>query len=206
MIIVAIFGLSGSGKTSLANKLRDFFKNDLSVDVISQDSYYYDVSSLSKAEFDLLNFDHPDQINFDLLLQQLTSLKQNQSIQVPCSKVNLSPPQLLIVEGILLMAHAELAKLFDLIIYVDVPLEEALHRRQKRDFLKNQLNYEYANKFYHSKILPMAREFILANQSKAHVSTENEEKNPFNHFLLVVNHIKLKLGLGSVKRVNQVSL
>ena len=81
MLVIGIAGGSGSGKTTVVKAIKDRLKED--VVVIPQDAYYKDCSDLSDEEKRANNFDHPDAIDWDLLCQQLSELKQGKTIQQP---------------------------------------------------------------------------------------------------------------------------
>ena len=110
MVIVAIAGGTGSGKTTLSKKIIDSYKN-IKVNYLSLDSYYKDYSNLSFSERAKINFDHPDSIDFDLFYQQILEYLKGINIKPTYSykrhkdskKGNLRQGDLLIVDGILIL-------------------------------------------------------------------------------------------------------
>ena len=141
-LIIGIAGGSGSGKITLAYRLKERFGED-EVRLISHDSYYKRHDELPFAERCKLNYDHPDAFDNDLLIQHLKELKAGRTIDCPVydyanhnrsSEVqHIEPAPVLIVEGILPLAEPELCSLFDYKIYVDTDADERILRRIVRD-------------------------------------------------------------------------
>ena len=141
-LIIGIAGGPGSGKTTLAYRLKERFGED-EVRLISHDSYYKRHDELPFAERCKLNYDHPDAFDNDLLIQHLKELKAGRAIDCPVydyanhnrsSEVqHIEPAPVLIVEGILPLAEPELCSLFDYKIYVDTDADERILRRIVRD-------------------------------------------------------------------------
>src|SRR5699024_10916301 len=123
MLTIGIAGGTGSGKTTVVNMIVDRLQHD-EVAVISQDSYYRDTSHLTYDERTKINFDHPQSIDFDLLVEHLKELKKGNPIEQPVysfiehnrtgETITTYPKQVMIVEGILLLSNPELRKLFDI--------------------------------------------------------------------------------------------
>ena len=141
-IIIGIAGGTGSGKTTLTERLRDHFGID-EVSVINHDSYYKRHDELPYEERCKLNYDHPDAFDNALLIYHLQELKAGRAIDCPVydyadhnrsSEVqHIEPAPVLIVEGILPLAEPELCSLFDYKIYVDTDADERILRRILRD-------------------------------------------------------------------------
>ncbi|MFW2376050.1 MAG: uridine kinase, partial [Cellulophaga baltica] len=142
MLIIGIAGGTGCGKTTVVNQII----NELpigEVGVISQDSYYNDLSHLTLQDRRKTNFDHPNSIDFELLTQHLKDLREGKSIQQPvysfleCNRtdetVPTHPRKVMIVEGILILTNPEIRKMFDIKIFVHADSDERLIRRLKRD-------------------------------------------------------------------------
>ena len=125
-VFVGIAGGTGSGKTTFAERIHEAFPESI---LISQDSYYKDLSHLTYAERAKMNFDHPNSLDFALLRQQLMDLKEGRAIERPiysfCEHARIQateriePAQIVVVEGILLLAVPEIRELFDIKIFVD---------------------------------------------------------------------------------------
>lgn len=144
-IVIGITGGSGSGKTTVVKKILDFFPGN-EVAVISQDAYYRDNSALSFEERQKINFDHPNSIEFELLVKHIEALKKGQAIEEPTydyvtstrqKKTTIIPPRhIVIVEGILLFTDAEIRKLCNIKVYVDADSDDRLIRIIERDMLE----------------------------------------------------------------------
>ena len=142
MVIISIAGASASGKSVLAKNVMDGFGAD-QVMMMSEDSYYKDQHNLSKDQRNLTNYDHPDAMDHDLMAQHLEALSMGQTIEQPVysfhehlrlsQTVLMKPCKVLIVEGILLFTQERLRSLFNLRIFMDVPLDVCLIRRLERD-------------------------------------------------------------------------
>ena len=142
MVIIGIAGASASGKSVLAKNVMDGFGAD-QVMMMSEDSYYKDQHNLSKDQRNVTNYDHPDAMDHDLMAQHLEALSMGQTIEQPVysfhehlrlsQTVLMKPCKVLIVEGILLFTQERLRSLFNLRIFMDVPLDVCLIRRLERD-------------------------------------------------------------------------
>lgn len=142
MVIIGIAGASASGKSVLAKNVMDGFGAD-QVMMMSEDSYYKDQHNLSKDQRNLTNYDHPDAMDHDLMAQHLEALSMGQTIEQPVysfhehlrlsQTVLMKPCKVLLVEGILLFTQERLRSLFNLRIFMDVPLDVCLIRRLERD-------------------------------------------------------------------------
>ena len=145
MIIIGIAGGTGSGKTTVVNKIANQF-SESEVAILSQDSYYKDNSHLTLEERRLLNFDHPDSIEFSLLNKHLEQLKKGMPIEEPeysyltCTRsektTTIQPKPVVIVEGILVLANSSLRKLMDIKVFVDCDSDLRLSRVIKRDIIE----------------------------------------------------------------------
>ena len=169
MLIIGIAGGTGSGKTTVVNQIIEELKNE-EVDVISQDSYYQDTSHLTYEERTKINFDHPKSIDFDLLVSHLKELKAGRSIQQPVysfkehnrtkETITIEPRKVIIVEGILILTHADIREMFDIKIYVHADSDERLIRRLKRDIAERGRDLEEVLNRYQNTLKPMHQQFI----------------------------------------------
>ncbi|MDX1603802.1 MAG: uridine kinase [Salinimicrobium sediminis] len=169
MLIIGIAGGTGSGKTTVVNQIIEELKNE-EVDVISQDSYYQDTSHLTYEERTKINFDHPKSIDFDLLVSHLKDLKAGKTIQQPvysfkehnrtAQTITIEPRKVIIVEGILILTHADIREMFDIKIYVHADSDERLIRRLKRDIAERGRDLEEVLNRYQNTLKPMHQQFI----------------------------------------------
>ncbi|NGX26465.1 MAG: Uridine kinase [Chlamydiae bacterium] len=167
-IMIAISGGSGSGKTTIAQKIHEYFPDD-SV-LICQDYYYRDLSHLSFEERAKTNFDHPDSIEFELMFEQLTALKEQKLVSVPRydfsihtrreETVEVQPKKIVICEGMLLLAVPEIRNLFDLKLYIDTDEDIRLIRRILRDQTERGRTVPNILSQYMSTVRPMYKEFV----------------------------------------------
>ncbi len=178
MLIIGIAGGTGSGKTTVVNQIINELPPD-EVGVISQDSYYKDTSHLSFEERVKINFDHPQSIDFDLLVSHLKELKKGNSIEQPVysfidhnrKKETLTtvPKHVMIVEGILILTHPEIRKMFDIKIYVHADSDERLIRRLKRDIAERGRDLEEVLNRYQNTLKPMHQQFIEPTKEYADI-------------------------------------
>jgi uridine kinase len=142
MLVIGIAGGSGSGKTTVVNKILDQFPAN-QVAIVHMDSYYKDSSHLSMEDRAKINFDHPDSIEFDLLYHDLLALKNGKAVDQPvydfitCTRkaqtVHTVPRHVIIVEGILLFTDPRLRTLCNIKAFVDAEPDERVIRILKRD-------------------------------------------------------------------------
>lgn len=178
MLIIGIAGGTGSGKTTVVNTIVNELKHDQVV-VISQDSYYRDTGHLTYEERTKINFDHPQSIDFDLLIRHLKLLKKGQSIPQPVYSFKIhnrtgetvltAPKTVMIVEGILLLTNPELRRLFDIKIFVHADSDERLIRRLKRDIKERGRDMNEVLDRYQNTLKPMHQQFIEPSKEFADI-------------------------------------
>ena len=168
MLIIGIAGGTGSGKTTVVNKIMDIIPGGVAV--IPQDSYYKDNSHLPMEQRLELNFDHPDSIDFDLLVKHIKELRKGQTVEQPiysyltCSRaketVPVNPAQVIIIEGILIYTCAELRKCLDIKVFVDADADDRLSRVITRDIIERGRSVDKVLKRYEAVVKPMHLQFI----------------------------------------------
>ncbi len=169
MLIIGIAGGTGSGKTTVVDQIVKELPAD-EVCVISQDSYYHDTSHLSLEERTKINFDHPKAIDFDLLVSHLKELRTGNSFEQPVysfvehnrtgETITTFPKKVIIVEGILILAHPDIREMFDIKIFVHADSDERLIRRLKRDIATRGRDLEEVLNRYQTTLKPMHQQFI----------------------------------------------
>ncbi|NCC46805.1 MAG: uridine kinase, partial [Bacteroidia bacterium] len=128
MLVIGIAGGTGSGKTTVVREITQIL-SDSEVVVIPQDSYYKDNSHLPLEQRLELNFDHPDSIDFNLLIKHIKELKSGKAVEQPvysyltCSRsktetIKVKPSKVVIIEGILIFTSPELRKTMDIKVFV----------------------------------------------------------------------------------------
>jgi uridine kinase len=169
MLIIGIAGGTGSGKTTVVNKIiEDLPRNE--VVVMPQDSYYKDSSYLPLEERLEMNFDHPDSIEWKLLVEHLKELRKGNSIQQPiysyltCTRaeetITVKPCKVVIVEGILILNNPELRKMMDLKVFVDADPDDRLIRVINRDIVERGRSVNKVIERYEMTVKPMHLQFI----------------------------------------------
>lgn len=142
MLIIGIAGGSGSGKTTVVKKVMSSFSIQ-QVTIVSQDSYYKDNSHIPRDERVNINFDHPESIEFDLLVKHMKLLRENKAIEEPVydyitstrqkETIHVEPNHVIIVEGILLFTDKRVCDLCDIKVFVDAEPDDRLIRIIERD-------------------------------------------------------------------------
>lgn len=170
MLIIGIAGGTGSGKTTVVKEItRHIVGTD--VVVIPQDSYYKDNSHLPLEQRLELNFDHPDSVDFDLLVEHLNLLRSGKAIEQPvysyltCSRsstetTHTEPAHIVIVEGILIYTCPELRNCMDIKVFVDADADDRLGRVIFRDNLERGRTVEKVLERYEKTVKPMHLQFI----------------------------------------------
>lgn len=180
-IFVGIAGGTGSGKTTLAEKILKNFSEDGIL--ISQDSYYKDLSHLSLEERAKVNFDHPHSLDFEMLKEHLRDLKSQKVIEGPIYNFHthsreeqtkeIKPAKLVIVEGILLFSDSELRDFFDLKIFIDADDDIRVLRRIDRDIHERSRDLASITKQYIDTVKPMHNAFVEPSKQYADVIVPN---------------------------------
>jgi len=169
MLVIGIAGGTGSGKTTVVKKIMHSLPAN-EVALVTQDSYYKDSSHLPLEERQKINFDHPDAIEFDLLTEHISRLKNGQPVEEPiysyltCTRANetktIYPKHVIIVEGILILGHPELRDLFDIKVFVSADADDRLIRVINRDIVERGRTVEVVLERYHQSVKPMHLQFI----------------------------------------------
>lgn len=174
-LVIGIGGGSGSGKTTIAEAMHGELGPDRSV-LIFHDAYYRDHSDLLLAERSRLNYDHPDALETELLTAHLRELLAGRPVHRPVydfrsharstETVEVQPAPVILLEGVLVLADAELRDLMDLKIFVDTDADLRLLRRLKRDIDERGRTLESVHRQYVETVRPMHIEFV--EPSRAH--------------------------------------
>lgn len=176
--MLGIAGGTGSGKTTIATRIAEAVPST-DVTVIEHDAYYRDLSHLPVPERHAVNFDHPDALDTELLIQQLGALRAGLEIQIPAydfathtrrrSAREVRPTPLVVVEGILVLADPRLRDLFDLKIYVDTDADMRLLRRLQRDIEERGRSFDSVRDQYYASVRPMHLQFVEPSKRWADV-------------------------------------
>jgi uridine kinase len=176
-LLIGIAGGTGSGKTTLAQRIEAALPND--VTVLEQDSYYRDRSHLSPSERSTVNYDEPAALENDLLARHLEALRSGEAVETPeydfsthtrrRAARTIAPSPIVVVEGILLFAVRELREVFDLRIFVDTDDDIRLMRRIRRDILDRGRNIADIERQYHDTVRPMHLLHVAPSKRFAHL-------------------------------------
>jgi uridine kinase len=186
MLIIGIAGGTGCGKTTVVNQIINELPGE-EVAVISQDSYYNDLSHLPYEERANINFDHPRAIDFDLLGKHLTELRQGKPIDQPVysfpkhnrtkDTIHTHPRKVMIVEGILILTHPAIRDMFDIKIFVHADTDERPIRRLKRDINERGRDIDEVLARYQTTLKPMHDQFIEPTKEYADIIIPNNKYN-----------------------------
>jgi uridine kinase len=203
MLIIGICGGTGSGKTTVVNKILDILPEDQVV-ILSQDSYYKDNSHIPLEERKLINFDHPNSIEFDLLYKHIQELKIGNSIQKPmysylsCTRdsktITVQSKEVIILEGILLFSDERIRNICNMKVFVDAAADERLMRVIKRDIIERGRNVEQTLERYIDTVRPMHEQFIEPTKRYADIIIPLGGENVVAINILA-STIRQKLGL-----------
>ena len=199
-LIIGIAGGTGSGKTTLAKKIAEAFPGQAVL--ISHDSYYKELSHLSVGERGKTNFDHPDSIDFELLIQQLDALRQGHPIEKPVYNFHrhtredynetVGPNKIIIVEGILLFAIPEVCERCDLKLFVETDDDVRLLRRIDRDVHERSRSFESVCNQYLATVKPMHEVFVQPSKKQADLIIPRGGENPWA-LELILSKLKKEL-------------
>lgn len=173
--VIGICGGSGSGKSTLAQRLQNRFSEPRSI-LLAQDSYYRDLSHLCEKERSIVNFDHPDSLDLDILSQHLNTLKSLEPVDVPQydfvthtrqGVVTVNPLPIVILEGHLIFHHEEVRKLIDVKVFLENAVDILLARRLTRDTVERGRSVTSVLDQYMRTVRPMYFDFVAPSASWA---------------------------------------
>ncbi len=175
--VIGIAGGTASGKTTIVNKLKKLFEND--VELISHDSYYKAHDDMPYEERAKLNYDHPASFDTDRMIEDIKSLKNGKIIYRPVynfsihnrvpETVKVEPKKVILIEGILIFENKELRDLMDIKIFVDTDADERLMRRIVRDMKYRGRTIESIISQYQTTVKPMHEEFVEPSKKYADI-------------------------------------
>lgn len=178
MFVIGIAGGTGSGKTTVVNKILERIPGDR-VALIPQDSYYRDNSHLPMEERQQINFDHPRSVEFDLLVDHIRKLRAGKTVQQPiynyltCTRagetIPVEPKEVIILEGILIYTHRELCEEIDMKVFVDADADDRLSRVIIRDMMERGRSVDMVLERYEKTVKPMHLQFIEPSKRYADV-------------------------------------
>ena len=198
-IVIGVAGGSGSGKSTFTNRIKEYFGDD--VVVLYHDNYYRRQDGVPFEQRVTVNYDHPDSLETELLVEHLKQLKEGQSIECPVydytqhnrssEVIHIDPKPVILVEGILLLADPRVRDLLDIKVYVEADADERILRRISRDVEERGRDLNGIIKQYLTTVKPMHYLYVEPTRSKADIVI-NSGKNDIA-FDLFVSKIKLLL-------------
>jgi uridine kinase len=177
-MIIGICGGTGSGKTTIARKIVETVGAE-AVILLEQDSYYRNLIDMPLDERHLANFDHPDSIDSDMLVNHIKRLKDGLTVEMPVYDFKthtrsdeitvLHPKPVVMVEGILIFAESRIRELLDIRVFVDTPDDIRFIRRLQRDIRERGRTYESVISQYYASVRPMHMEFVEPSKRYADI-------------------------------------
>jgi len=177
-LVIGIAGGSGSGKTTVARSILERVGAHR-IAFIQHDAYYRDLTHLPLLQRVMINFDHPDSLETELMIEQITQLIRWQPVELPVydftthsrttKTIRVEPQRVVLVEGILIFAEPNLRSLFDAKIFVDTDADIRFIRRLERDITERGRTTESVIKQYLSTVRPMHMEFVEPSKRYADV-------------------------------------
>lgn len=177
-MIIGICGGSGSGKTTVANRiLKNVNQSDVAV--LQQDSYYRAMHDMPLELRHQINFDHPDALDNELFINHVRALRAGEAIGMPLydytqhvrknETLHIEPKRIILVEGILIFADAALRELMDIKIFVDTAADIRFIRRMNRDMAERGRSVEAVVHQYLNTVRPMHEQFVEPSKRYADV-------------------------------------
>lgn len=176
-IVIGIAGGTGSGKTTLINRIKREFNDEITI--LSHDFYYRENSHLPFEEREKLNYDHPNSFETELMVEHLKQLKAGKAIERPVydfvihnrreETVRVEPAKVILVEGILIFENKELLELFDIKVFVDTDADVRIIRRILRDVRERGRSLDSVINQYLTTVKLMHEEFVEPSKKNADI-------------------------------------
>jgi len=177
-IIIGVAGGSGSGKTTVVERIVERLGSDR-VTCIQHDSYYLDRGDLAPLDRAAVNYDHPDALETSLLIEHLKALQSGVPVDVPvydfrshlrtASSVRAEPRKVIMLEGILILVDRALRDLMDIKVFVDTDADVRVIRRMERDIAKRERTLESVVRQYMQTVRPMHLDFVEPSKRYADI-------------------------------------
>ena len=198
MLTIGITGGTGSGKTTILNQIKEKF-NEEDIGFISQDSYYNDNGDLSFEEKNKINFDHPDAVDFELMINHLIDLKNGVNINQPIYSFfdhnrtektkTIESKKIMIVEGILILNNKKLRDLIDIKVFIESSVDLRFKRRLNRDISERGLSEEEVIELFNNRLNEMHKLYVEPMKKFCDIIITNNKKNliEINPLIKIIN-------------------
>lgn len=177
IIVIGIAGGTGCGKSTMINRIKEEFSERITI--ISHDFYYKHHNDVSFEERKLINYDHPDAFDTDLMIEHIRKLSNGESVERPVydftiynridETVRVHPAKVIIVEGILIFECKELRDLFDIKVFIDTDADVRIIRRIVRDVKERGRTLESVVSQYLTTVKPMHEQFVEPSKKFADI-------------------------------------
>ena len=177
-LVIGLAGGTGSGKTTVANVILRRVGSDR-IAYVPHDAYYRSIDDLPPAQRETINWDHPDSLETNLMVEHVQALKAGRAIELPvydfttnartAATIHIEPQPIIVVEGILIFADRRLRELFDMKIFVDTDPDLRFIRRLQRDIAERGRTVESVIRQYLATARPMHLEFVEPSKRYADI-------------------------------------
>ena len=198
MLTIGITGGTGSGKTTILNQIKEKF-NEKDISFISQDSYYNDNGDLSFEEKNKINFDHPDAVDFELMINHLIDLKNGVNINQPIYSFfdhnrtektkTIESKKIMIVEGILILNNKKLRDLIDIKVFIESSVDLRFKRRLNRDISERGRSEEEVIELFNNRLNEMHKLYVEPMKKFCDIIITNNKKKliEINPLIKIIN-------------------
>ena len=198
MLTIGITGGTGSGKTTILNQIKEKF-NEKDIGFISQDSYYNDNGDLSFEEKNKINFDHPNAVDFELMINHLIDLKNGVNINQPIYSFfdhnrtektkTIESKKIMIVEGILILNNKKLRDLIDIKVFIESSVDLRFKRRLNRDISERGRSEEEVIELFNNRLNEMHKLYVEPMKKFCDIIITNNKKNliEINPLIKIIN-------------------
>ena len=199
--VIGIAGGTASGKTTIVNRLKEYFKDDISL--VGHDSYYLAHDEMPFEERSRLNYDHPASFETNRMIADIRKLKEGMAVDCPVydftihnrsdRTVRIEPRPVIIVEGILILENEELRKLMDIKIFVDTDADERITRRLIRDMQERGRSAQSVVDPYIATVKPMHEKYVEPSKKYADIIIPRGGENEIA-IRMLIEHLKVIMG------------
>lgn len=198
MLTIGITGGTGSGKTTILNQIKEKF-NEEDIGFISQDSYYNDNGDLSFEEKNKINFDHPNAVDFELMINHLIDLKNGVNINQPIYSFfdhnrtektkTIESKKIMIVEGILILNNKKLRDLIDIKVFIESSVDLRFKRRLNRDISERGRSEEEVIELFNNRLNEMHKLYVEPMKKFCDIIITNNKKKliEINPLIKIIN-------------------